>query len=269
MLFATTNPGSPAHWLRKKYLLRAADVGLRRWHFTLDDNPALDPAYVSWLKSTYIGLWYRRFILGDWCIAEGAVYGMFDETKHIVDVMPPVADWLCVAVDYGTTNPLHALLLGLGMDGTLYVVAEWRRESRQQGRQMTDVEYSQALRDWLNAVKLPATELLDPQPRFMVVEPSATSFKVQLYQDGWAPVDGINTVVDGIRLVSSLMHVDRLKIHRSCKGLLDEIPGYSWSESHAEQGPDVPLEADDQGVDVLRYGVATTRALWQRVPLAA
>ena len=187
MLFATTNPGSPAHWLRKKYLLRASDVSLRHWHFTLDDNPALDPHYVAWLKSTYIGLWYRRFILGDWCFAEGAVYDMFDETKHVVDVMPPMADWLCVSVDYGTTNPLHALLLGLGMDGTLYVVAEWRWDSRLQGRQMTDVEYSRALRDWLNTVKLPSTELLGPRPRFMVVDPSATSFKVQLYQDGWAP----------------------------------------------------------------------------------
>jgi hypothetical protein len=183
--------------------------------------------------------------------------------------MPPMADWLCVSIDYGTTNPLHALLLGLGMDGILYVVTEWRRDSRQQGRQMTDVEYSRALRDWLNTVKLPATELLGPRPRFMVVDPSATSFKVQLYQDGWAPVDGINTVVDGIRLVSSLMHVDRLKIHRSCKRLLDEIPRNSWSESRAEQGQDVPVKADDQGVDVLRYGVATTRALWQRVPLSA
>ena len=270
MLFATTNPGSPSHWLRKKYLLRGGDVGLRHWHFTLDDNPALDPAYVSWLKSTYIGLWYRRFILGDWCFAEGAVYDMFDEAKHVVDVMPPVADWLCVAVDYGATNPLHALLLGLGMDGSLYVVAEWRWDSRQQGRQMTDVEYSRALRDWLNTVKLPASDLLGPKPRFMVVDPSATSFKVQLYQDGWAPVDDVNTVVDGIRLVSSLLHMDRLKIHRSCKGLLDEIPGYSWSESHAEQGQDVPVKADDHGVDALRYGVATTRALWQqRIPLAA
>ena len=64
--------------------------------------------------------------------------------------------------------------------------------------------------------------------------------------------------------------MDRLKIHRSCKGLLDEIPGYSWSESHAEQGQDVPVKADDHGVDALRYGVATTRALWQqRIPLAA
>lgn len=57
MLFATTNPGAPSLWLRKKYLLRADETGLRHWHFTLDDNPALDPAYVAWLKSTYIGLW--------------------------------------------------------------------------------------------------------------------------------------------------------------------------------------------------------------------
>jgi len=129
-MFATTNPASLAHWLRKKYLLRAGDVDMRHWHFTLDDNPGLDEAYVSWLKSTYVGLWYRRFILGHWCFAEGAVYEMFDDTKHVVDVMPPTSDWLCVAVDYGTTAPFAAVLLGLGMDGTLYVVAEWRWDSR-------------------------------------------------------------------------------------------------------------------------------------------
>ncbi len=106
-MFVTTNPGSPAHWLRKKYLLRAAEVSLRSWKFSLDDNPALDPEYVAWLKATYVGLWYRRFILGDWCFAEGAVYDMFDDTRHVVDILPPMSDWLCVSVDYGTTNPLH------------------------------------------------------------------------------------------------------------------------------------------------------------------
>ncbi len=111
---------------------------------------------------------------------------------------------------------------------------------------MTDVEYSRALRDWLNTVRLPASNLLGPKPRFMVIDPSATSFKVQLYQDGWNVADGVNAVVDGIRLVSTLLAIDRLKIHRSCKGLIDEIPGYSWDEGYAR--------------------VATTRALWQRIP---
>lgn len=268
-MFVTTNPGAPAHWLRKKYLLRAAEVSLRSWKFTLDDNPALDPAYVSWLKSTYVGLWYRRFILGDWCFAEGAVYDMWDEDRHVVDILPPISDWLCLAVDYGTTNPLHAVLIGLGVNDTLYAVAEWRYDSRTEGRQLTDVEYSRRLRDWLYTVKLPASELRGPKPRFAVIDPSAASFKVQMYEDGWSVTDGVNAVVDGIRLVSTLLTVGRLKIHRSCTGLIAEIPGYSWSEKHAEKGEDVPVKADDHGCDALRYGCATTRALWQqRIPLA-
>ena len=101
-------------------------MSLRSWKFSLDDNPALDPEYVAWLKATHVGLWFRRFILGDWRFAEGAVYDMFDDTRHVVDILPPMSDWLCVSVDDGTTNPLHALLIGLGVDGTLYVVAEWR-----------------------------------------------------------------------------------------------------------------------------------------------
>lgn len=269
-LFATTNPGSPAHWLRKEFLLRADAVDLRHWHFTLDDNPSLDPGYVSWLKATYIGLWYRRFILGQWCFAEGAVYDMFDEARHVVAHCPPIREWLCVSIDYGTTNPLHALLLGLGVDGTLYVTDEWRWDSRLQGRQLTDVEYSQELREWLRGVQLPASSLRGPKPRYWVVDPSATSMKVQLYRDGVAPVDAVNAVADGIRLVSSLFAVGRLKIHRSCRGLLDELPGYSWSEKHAEKGEDVPVKADDHGADALRYAASTTRALWQQqIPLAA
>lgn len=152
---------------------------------------------------------------------------------------------LCLAVDYGTTNPLHALLIGLGVNDTLYVVAEWRYDSRAEGRQLTDVEYSRRLRDWLYTVKLQASELRGPKPRFAVIDPSAASFKVQMYQDDWSVTDGVNAVVDGIRLVSALLAVDRLKIHRSCKGLIDEIPGYSWSEAHAERGEDVPVKADD------------------------
>ena len=152
----------------------------------------------------------------------------------------------------------------------MYAVAEWRWDSRLQGRQLTDAEYSRQLRDWLRTVKLPASTLTGPEPRFLVVDPSATSFKVQAYQDGWPTVtDGVNAVADGIRLLSTLFAMGRLKIHRSCRGLLDEIPGYSWSETHAERGEDVPVKADDHGIDALRYSVATTRAIWQQwIPLA-
>jgi len=104
-LFATTNPDSPNHWLRRKFLLRQGDLDLRSWHFTLDDNPGLDPAYVTALKAEYVGLWYRRMILGEWCLAEGAVFDMFDPARHVVDQVPAITRWIAAGIDYGTVAP--------------------------------------------------------------------------------------------------------------------------------------------------------------------
>lgn len=70
-----------------------------------------------------------------------------------------------------------------------------------------------------------------------------------MYQDGWSTVDGDNAVVDGICLISTLLSVDRLKIYESCMSLIAEIPGYPWSEVHAERGEDVPVKGDDHGLD--------------------
>ncbi len=93
---------------------------------------------------------------------------------------------------------------------------------------------------------------------------------MQAWQDGWTVTDGVNAVADGIRLASTLLGLGRLKIHKSCKSLLDAIPGYSWSETHAERGEDLPVKVDDHAVDALRYGIATTRAMWQQwIPVAA
>jgi hypothetical protein len=194
---------------------------------------------------------------------------MWDEGKHVIDIIPPIERWLCASVDYGTTNPLHALLLGLGVDGCLYVTAEWRWDSRKAHRQLTDSEYSERLRTWLRGTQIPATKLTGPAPQYWVIDPSAASFIAQLHYDGLRPVGANNSVLDGVRLVSTLLAMGRLKIHRSCTGLLTEIPGYSWSDKDAKHGEDKPVKADDHGVDSLRYGVMTTRALWQQViPLA-
>lgn len=129
-LLATTNPDNPGHWLKKDFLDRAGDLDLRSWHFTLDDNPALDPAYVASLKAEYVGLWYRRFISGHWVQSEGAIYESFDIKRHVVRTLPRIERWLCDAIDYGTANPYADLLIGVGTDRRLYVVSEYRHDSR-------------------------------------------------------------------------------------------------------------------------------------------
>jgi len=77
-------------------------------------------------------------------------------------------------------------------------------------------------------------------------------------------------VLDGIRLVSTLLAAGKLKVHRSCQALITELPAYVWDDQAALKGEDKPVKIDDHGVDALRYGIMTTRGIWQSViPLAA
>ncbi|MEV5710160.1 PBSX family phage terminase large subunit [Actinoallomurus sp. NPDC052274] len=275
-LFCTTNPDNPGHWLRKDFILRSAELDLSTWHFTLDDNPSLTSDYIAAIKSEFTGLFYRRFIQGEWIAAEGAVFDMWDPEVHIVDIIPPVREWIGVGVDYGTRNPFSALLLGLGVDGKLYLTSEWRYDARQTHRQLTDAEYSKRLRQWLREVPIPATRQADGSwlrgvsPKFVAVDPSAASFRVQLHHDGVSSVAADNEVIDGLRLMSTLLAARKLFVHRSCEGLIAELPGYAWDDTAAALGEDRPIKADDHSVDAARYVIKTTRSLWHSaVDLAA
>jgi phage terminase large subunit len=214
---------------------------------------------VERLKAQYVGLWYRRFILGEWCLAEGAIYDMFDPRRHVVDILPPVQRWIGCGVDFGVTNPFAAELLGLH-DGVLYLAHEWRYDSKQAHRSLTSHEYSERMRGWLAGI--PA------RPEWTIVDPAAAEFVTQLFRDGLTPTLADNSVIDGIRTVASLLATNRLKIHRSCQGVLDEIGSYSWDSKAAEKGEDRPIKVADHSLDAARYVIRTTESIW-RPQLAA
>lgn len=161
--FATTNPEGLNHWLKKEILDRArlhlrrdgtlietqdpTALDVARFSFVLEDNPSLPTAYVDALKRSHQGLFYRRYILGEWCLAEGIIYDAFDQAKHVVDLVPDVNRWMCVGLDYGTVNAFSVLLVGVGVDGRLYAASEYRHDSRTARRQLTDAQYSVGLRE--------------------------------------------------------------------------------------------------------------------------
>lgn len=263
-LFATTNPDSPAHWLKTDWIDKN-DPDITSFHFGLDDNPFLEPDYVAWLKRQYTGLWRKRFVDGLWVLAEGAIYDCFDLDIHTCEPtqVPFITKWLGLGIDYGTSNPFHAVLAGIGVDRRIYIVGEYRFDSRTAHRQMTDAEYSTALRHWLTTVTIPQTELRGVQPEYVVVDPSATSFRVQLHRDGISPWPAENTVADGIRTVSTLLGNEQLVISRACPHLIGEMAGYSWDPKAQKLGEDKPLKVNDHGVDALRYLLFTAQPVWQ------
>ncbi len=244
----TTNPDSPYHWLKTNYLDRAGELGLRRWHFLLEDNSNLDPAYVEALKKEYVGLWYKRFILGLWVQAEGAVYDMWDDAIHVVDEVPSQFTRYYVGVDYGTSNPTAFLLVGQHED-KLYVIDEYYWDSAERGRQKTDAEYSRDLQEFIKG----------RYPQAIVIDPSATSFITQLRRDGVRMIrHANNSVLDGIRTVAVFLSQKRLFVYRKrCSSLPREFTAYVWDPQAQKRGEDRPLKQNDHALDALRYVVHT------------
>lgn len=294
-LIATTNPDSPQHWLKRDYLDRAGvhltkpgavehkatgGIDLARLSFHLDDNPTLDPAYRAHLDITYVGLWRRRFIDGDWVAAEGAIYDMLDLNPggaHRVDwtaVRRRLTGRHWVGLDYGQSNPFHAVLLGTTIDDRMIVCGEWRYDGRTSHRQLDDGEYEQRLRGWLDdGGDLPAPDGMKAGPVWpdrTAVDPSAASFRSMLRNRGWTGlVAADNAVADGIRNTSSLLAGRRLLFATHDDGspaapmLEREMLGYVWDPKATKRGEDEPLKVDDHGPDGLRYGVQVSRSAWR------
>lgn len=268
--YGTCNPAGPVHWLKlwldraSKWITHEGDttttgsgdlLDLHRFSFTLDDNPHLAPDFVQSLKRQYVGLFHKRYIQGLWVPAEGAVYDMFDTDKHVVTQPPAVSRWLAVGVDHGTRNPFHAVNLGItdGPHPKLHITREWRWDSAQKRRQLSDVEYSRELRTWIGK----------DRPEWVIVDPSAAAFRVQLHHDGLRTFAASNEVLPGINTLASLFAVDLLDIHESCPELIRELQGYSWDDKAAEKGIDQPLKVADHGPDAARYETHSTRMSWQ------
>lgn len=259
-IFATTNPDSPAHWVKKNVLDRAVALGYRVFQFRLEDNEWLNkvnPEYIAQIKREYVGLWYRRFILGEWVQAEGAIYDMWDPARHVVKAatVPDMDRVLALGIDYGTTNPTRGLLVGFAQE-QLWTLDEWAPPTG-----YTDAAQSLALRRWM------ATREPTPwrNPEWVFVDPAAASFKVQLFADGLNNVgNGANSVLPGIRTIASLLATDRLKVvGENCPNLVEQIPGYSWDAKATAKGEDAPIKQNDHEVDGWRYAIHTSRALWR------
>lgn len=285
MLLGSTNPDSPAHWLKRDYLDRLDELpNWRSWHFVLDDNIALSDQVKANLRANYTGLWYRRFILGEWVAAEGAIFDMFDPKVGGGNVirweeLPEIRELIAVSLDYGTTNPTAALLLGVSAETDhlgrptprLFFIDEYRHDSKVAQQKLTDAELGREFVRWLNENHLPSSTSSRLVPRFTIIDPTAASFGVELRKaHGITATAADNDVLYGIRTMASLLAEKKLLVTDRCQGLIRELPGYSWDPEKTLKGEDAPIKVADHSIDAGRYGITTTENIWRRyIKLAA
>ena len=268
------NPDGPYHWfkvnwidkstgylgkerveqIRKKAAEEEKDPGLKEilyLHFTMDDNLSLSEEIKARYRSMYIGVFFKRYILGLWAAAEGVIYDMFDPEKHVKNIKEffqiLVNGNRYVSCDYGTQNATVFLLWNKGIDGKWYCIREYYYSGRDKGKQKTDAEYADDLKKWLDGTRIKA----------MIVDPSAASFIAELRKCGYKVIKANNDVLDGIRLVGMLLNLEMLIFSSSCTETIKEFASYIWDDKAAEHGEDKPVKQHDHGCDAVRYFVST------------
>lgn len=243
------NPEGPYHWLKVKFLDREQELSLRSWHFNLEDNQNLDKEYIENLKHFYTGIWFRRYILGEWCLAEGIIYDMFSEERHVSPVTSEI--WRNITIkyvscDYGTHNPTVFQLWGMD-NNTRYLKKEYYYDSKETGRQKTDEEYAQDLVNFISGEEIQS----------VIIDPSAASFKLSVNRKGIPVMDANNDVLDGIRDVSRELSEGHIQVDPSCINYIKEKYAYSWDSKAGEHGEDKPIKQNDHSCDCERYMVHT------------
>lgn len=237
------NPGPPSHWFYQEWIKQTERHKALHLHFLLEDNPALDPEIVERYKNTYAGVFYRRYILGEWCVADGLVYPMFDKTKHIATEQHSGGVYY-ISIDYGTLNPTAMGLWQL-RNGKAVMLKEYYYDGRKRKRQKTDEEYADDLEAFAEGYQIER----------VIVDPSAASFKETLRRRGkFAVMDANNAVLDGIRLTGSLLLAGRLLFDVSCENTFDEFGSYCWDE---KKETDAVVKESDHAMDMIRYFVYT------------
>lgn len=236
----TYNPQYPNHWL-KKFLDSNADIFSQV--YTIDDNPFLPPSFVENLKKEYAGtVFYDRYILGKWTLAEGLVYPMFGDSCIVQDI-PDTGDYY-VSIDYGTHNPFSAGLWCVTKTEAVRI-GEYYYCGREERKEKTPEEYYSEVKRLAGGRDI----------KCLIVDPSADAFIATVKKHHEFKVRGaVNDVLPGIQTTAEMIASGKLKIHEICEDAIREFGLYRWDEK-AES--DRVVKENDHAMDEIRYMVMT------------
>lgn len=241
--FFNCNPESPVHWFYKEWILKSKERNALHLHFTMEDNPGLTEETIFRYKTMYSGVFYQRFVLGEWVRAEGLVYQNFDEKRHVTELTDLTGTYY-ISCDYGIVNPFSAHLWCVS-GAKAYCIDEYYYNGREKGQQLTDEEHYAAV-DALAGNR---------QIAEIIIDPSATSFKETIRRHDKYNVRGANNeVITGIANCMMLLDAGAITFSPKVKNMFAEFKTYSWD---TDSPIDRPIKECDHAMDDFRYFVNT------------
>ena len=242
-MWFSCNPGSPQHWFYVEWIQKHKERNALYLHFRMTDNPGLSEQTLARYEAMFTGVFYQRYVQGEWVLAEGLIYSAFGE-HTIVPTVEREYTRYAIAMDYGIQNPTAMLLWGF-YDGVWYQVDEYYHSGRETSQQKTDQDYYNDLE------RLAGERIIE----CLIIDPSATSFIALVKQKRRFRVrQAKNEVLDGIQKTASAIQQGKIKVNDCCKRTIKEYGLYSWDQKADE---DRPIKENDHAMDATRYFVNT------------
>ncbi len=243
------NPDNPAHWFKKNWIDKAKEKSLLYLHFDMGNNLSLSEKIKNRYRSMYSGVFYKRFILGLWVAAEGAIYTLFaaDPDKFILDELPDDIDFCTFGMDFGGHDSAHAIICtGYSRKLRQIVVVDeyYRKEVISSAKLEADtidfIKRCQARFPKAHDMYCDSAEQVLIQDIRQAVAKEQLTVNIHNARKG--------EIIDRIRFFCSLMAQRRVYVMRSCTHLIDALQAAVWDSKKFE---DVRLDNGTTNIDSL------------------
>lgn len=266
-LAAATNPGPPSHWLKLRFTPPTADrVYL---HATAADNRFLPEDYrrlIAGLPDNAIG---RRLGKGEWASVEGAIWTLEPEF-----IKPPTGEArrVVAGLDWGFVHQFAVEVVGQSGSGRLAVRAELYVQGLGLDQLVEPFLHPQTRQPHLGLAQLLELERVqavayDPsEPQLAgqlgrLLEAHRQRHSQELAAAGQGSCQlraelkpATNTMSTGLQAVDKALR-SGMTVDPSCRGLIAEVPGYTWAPDRKGGFHERPVEVGDDACDALRYAV--------------
>ena len=257
-MFWTMNPESPYHYIYTDYITNQELLNtgtVKVWHFTLDDNLHLSKRYIEELKrvNRKSQVSYKRNILGEWVIAEGAIYDSFNTDKHVISYDPKCHE-LNICCDYGVSTVTTFGVMGYIKNpkgNQYYLLDETYYDAQEKGVAQSDS-------DRVNTIVMLQDKYNLGHKNTVYLPHDAASLKAECKKDKRIRMK-VRTyrpdTYEDILKIQNLFNNDQFFIHERCKNSITQAQTYSWDIKAQQRGEDKPLKINDHTCDMWRGGL--------------
>ncbi len=237
-LDATLNPENKHHWLKVDFLDTIEEKGIDAYiqYYTIFDNTFLSDEFVDNLCKEYEGtVYYNRYILGQWCDAEGIIFRQIADNKSRYIVEETDYDFVSIGIDWGGNGSAHSITAtGIKRDYTsLQVLASDKMEA-------TGTDTKQLFRWIINFI----TKIIDKYGMITVIycdsaeQVLINSLNSELQAKGiYIPVkNSVKTPIkDRIEAINRILNLDKISfINGETKTCIEALQTAVYDEKASE-----------------------------------